>query len=107
VCIQSVLIRGNCISPHDAIELKLHQRGIPYEREKEFKINYKGTILPHRFYADFVINNEIILEAKAQEGGLADIQVPQTINYLKVSGCKVGLLVNFGRTKLDYKRLVL
>ncbi|HWA33181.1 MAG TPA: GxxExxY protein [Cyclobacteriaceae bacterium] len=116
---ETYAIIGICIAVHktlghgfseivykDAIELELQQRGIPYEREKEFKIDYKGIILPHRFYADFVINNEIILEAKAQEGGLADIQVPQTINYLKVSGCKVGLLVNFGRTKLEYRRLV-
>ena|ERR1043165_569052 len=116
---ETYAIIGICITVHktlghgfseivykDAIELELQQRGIPYEREKEFKIDYKGIILPHRFYADFVINNEIILEGKAQEGGLADIQVPQTINYLKVSGCKVGLLVNFGRTKLQYRRLV-
>ncbi len=90
----------------DAIELELRQMGISYKREMEFKIDYKGTILPHRFYADFVINNQIILEVKAQEGGLADIQIPQVINYLKVSSCKVGLLVNFGWTKLDYRRLV-
>ncbi len=112
-------IIGICISVHktlghgfseivykDAIELELQQRGIPYQREMEFKINYKGIILPHRFYADFVINNQIILEVKAQEGGLADAQVPQIINYLKVSRCNVGLLVNFGRTKLEYRRLV-
>jgi GxxExxY protein len=91
----------------DAIEFDLKEKGISYKREKEFEIEYKGQILPHRFYADFVINNQIILEVKAAEGGFADIQIPQVINYLRVSGCKVGLLVNFGWTKLDYKRLVL
>lgn len=90
----------------DAIEYELNSRGIPYEREREYRITYKGTILPHHFFADFVVLDNIILEIKAAEGGLADANIAQTINYLKASGCKVGLLVNFGRHRLEYKRLV-
>jgi GxxExxY protein len=90
----------------DAIELEAKKRDILTEREKEFKIDYKGTILAHRFFADFLIEGKIILEVKAAEGGLADENIAQIINYLKVSGCKVGLLVNFGRSKLEFKRLV-
>jgi GxxExxY protein len=117
---ETYAVIGICLSVHktlghgfleivykDAIELEFMERGLGYSREKEFKIDYKGKILPHRFFSDFVINNHIILEVKAAERGIADIQVSQVINYLKVSGCKVGLLVNFGWTKLDYKRLVL
>ena len=62
--------------------------------------------LPHKFYADFAISDKIILEVKAYEGALADSQIAQTINYLKVSGCKIGLLVNFGRNQLEYMRLI-
>jgi len=90
----------------DAIELELRKKEIFYSREREYKIDYKGIILPHRFYADFVLFDKIILEVKAAEGGLADDQVAQTLNYLKVSGCKIGVLVNFGRARLEYKRLI-
>ena len=90
----------------DAIEFELNKKQLFYDREREYQIEYKGKILPHKFYADFVLNDKIILEVKSAEGGLADEQIAQTINYLKVSGCKIGLLVNFGRSKLEYKRLI-
>lgn len=90
----------------DAIEFELNQRSILYEREKEYKVHFKSVVLPHKFHADFVVVDKIILEVKAAEGGLGDDYVSQTINYLKTSGCKVGLLVNFGRASLEYKRLV-
>jgi len=90
----------------DAIELEFNQKNISYEREKEYSVSYKGKILPHNFYADFVVFNNIILELKAYEGGISDDNIAQTLNYLKASGCKVGLLINFGRRKLEYKRLI-
>jgi len=90
----------------DAIEFEVRKKGLPYNREKEYTIEYKGIILPHKFSADFVLFDKIILEIKAAEGGLADDQIAQTINYLKASGCKIGLLVNFGHSKLEYKRLI-
>ena len=90
----------------DAIEYEIGKRNLSYYRKKEYKIEYKGIILPHKFHADFAIENKIILEVKAAEGGLADDQVAQTINYLKASGCRIGLLVNFGRCRLEYRRLI-
>jgi GxxExxY protein len=90
----------------DAIEFELKKRELLYDREREFKIEYKGVFLPHKFYADFTVGTEIILEIKAAEGGLSDDQVAQTINYLKSSGCRIGLLVNFGRISLEYRRLI-
>lgn len=90
----------------DAINLEAVRKGIHVEREKEFKIEYKGTVLPHRFFADFVVSGKIILEVKASEGGLSDENIAQVINYLRASGCKIGLLVNFGRHRLEFKRLV-
>lgn len=89
----------------DSLEYELKRVNIPFEREKEYNVNYKEIILPHKFYADFVILEKIILEVKGVSA-LCDEHIAQTINYLKVSGNKSGLLVNFGREKLEYKRIV-
>ena len=90
----------------DAIEYEIRKKLIPYSREKEYRIEYKEVILPHKFYADFVLFDNIILEVKAAEGGIADAFVSQMLNYLKASKCKIGLIINFGRDKLEYKRLI-
>ncbi len=89
----------------DALQYEFSKRDIPFEREKEYIIDYKGIKLPHRFYADFVAFDQVILEVKAVEG-IADEFIAQCINYLRVSGKKVGLIVNFGRKSLVWKRLV-
>ena len=69
-------------------------------------IHYKETILRHRFYADFVVFDKVIVEIKAKEGGIAEEDYAQTLNYLKCSGCKVGLILNFAKLKLEIKRVV-
>jgi GxxExxY protein len=89
----------------DAFEYEFRKKDISYEREKEFIIKYKDVILPHKFYADFIVMDKAILEIKAKDG-IADEDYAQTINYLKCSGCKVGLILNFGRMKLDIKRVI-
>lgn len=66
----------------DALELELNQASIPFEREKEYEINYEGVILPHKFYADFVIDDQIILEVKAVKL-LAPEHSAQALNYKK------------------------
>ena len=90
----------------DALEIEFKRRGLSYEREKEYFIDYKGEVLRHKFRADFVINNKIILEAKASEKGFADEIIPVVINYLKISGCSIGLLVNFGKPQLEFRRVI-
>ena len=90
----------------DALEYEFKKNNIPFEREKEFEVNYKDIILPHKFYADFVVFDKIILEVKGMTG-IADEHIAQTLNYLKVSVCKLGLIVNFGELSLQYKRVVL
>jgi len=89
----------------DAFEYEFRKRLTIYEREKEYSIPYKDIILPHKFFADFVVFRNVILEIKAKDG-IADEDYAQAINYLKCSGCKVGLILNFGRLKLDIKRVV-
>jgi len=62
--------------------------------------------LSQKLYADFVVFDKIILEVKGIFG-ISDEHIAQTINYLKVSGNKLGLIVNFGELSLKYKRIVL
>jgi GxxExxY protein len=49
----------------------------------------------------------IIIEVKSGEDGIIDATILQMLNYLKVSGCRVGLIINFGKTRLEYKQLVM
>jgi GxxExxY protein len=89
----------------DAFEYEFRQDNIPYQREKEYVVKYKEIILPRKFYADFVVFDSVILEVKASDG-ISNDDMAQTINYLKCSGCKVGLILNFGRRRLEIKRVV-
>lgn len=90
----------------DALEYEFKKAGITYEREKEYKVHYKDIVLPHKFYADFVVMDRIILEIKSVST-IVDEFIAQAINYLKVLENKLALLVNFGELKLHSKRLVL
>ena len=90
----------------DAVEFEFRRAGILYEREKEYVVNYKGVMLPHKFYADFVVFDQIILEVKGMSG-IADEFIAQALNYLKVSGNRLALIVNFGEIKLNHRRVVL
>jgi GxxExxY protein len=105
--IHRILGKGfNEIVYKDAIEYELQSRGIEFEREKKFKIEYKKIILRHYYSADFIFKNKIILEIKAQQGAIED-HFKQTINYLAASKLKVGLIINFGEDSLKFKRVVL
>ena len=90
----------------EAMELELAARSIPFQRQVELSINYKGQLLRNTYRADFVCFETVIVELKAlcQIGGIEDAQV---LNYLKATGLRIGLLLNFGAKSLQYKRLVL
>lgn len=89
----------------DALEQEFKYNGIEYEREKKYEVEYKGKILPHHFFADFVVFNNIILEVKAQKT-IADSHYSWVLNYLAISGCQLGLIVNFGEKSLMTKRII-
>jgi GxxExxY protein len=90
----------------DALEYELKNQNIAFEREKEYSVNYKNIILKHKFFADFVIFDKIILEIKCCET-FNDTHIAQCMNYLKVSKHKLAILANFNRDSLEYKRIVL
>lgn len=89
----------------DALEIEFKANNIPFEREKEFSIEYKGVILPHKFYADFIVNEDIVLEVKAIKEFSGE-HTAQVLNYMKLSDSEIGLLVNFQNKSLQHKRLV-
>lgn len=90
----------------DALEIEFQKRGIPYVREKKYEVFYKDIKLNHFYVADFVVNDKIIIEVKAQRYVIEE-NFDQSINYLATSKCRLGLLVNFGEPSLKFKRLVL
>jgi len=89
----------------DALEYEFRKAGISYSREKEYIIRYKDIILPHKYNADFIVYDKIVLEVKGKKA-ISDEHLAQTLNYLKVSGCRLGLVVNFGQLMLHHERVV-
>ena len=90
----------------EALELEFKSRGIPYEREKELVVYYKGQKLRKRYIADFVCYDDIIVELKALDC-ITSKEVSQILNYLHITKYPLGLLVNFGHEdKLEWKRFV-
>lgn len=90
----------------EALALELGHRSIPYNREEKLEITYKGTKLEKYYMADFICYDNIIVELKALNT-LASEHEAQLLNYLKASGKRLGILVNFGEKSLKYKRMVL
>jgi GxxExxY protein len=91
----------------DAIEIEFQNTELPHFREKELEVEYKGKKLKHKFFADFICYDSVIVEIKSTDKGITDDYVAQILNYLRVSGNTVGLIVNFGKRRLEYKRLIL
>ncbi len=91
----------------EALALEFAKRGIPFEQEKELKIFYDGQELQQSYRADFVCYDDIIVELKAVSD-LDDSHRSQVYNYLKATGYKLGLLINFGHYNgIEYERKVL
>ena len=104
--VHSLLGKGHSeVVYKDALQYEFYRNDIPFERERRFDIVYKDIILPHHYFADFIVFNNIVLEIKAVES-LSRSHIKQTLNYLAASKLNLGLLVNFGEDSLTYKRVV-
>ena len=90
----------------EALAREFIDRGIPFHSDIRLDVFYKGERLNKFYVADFVCFDQIILELKAMER-LTDEHLAQVLNYLKVTGFRIGLLINFGSSKLQYKRVIL
>ena len=90
----------------EALEMEFQNLGIPYEREKELIISYKGRELKQTYRTDFVCYDSIIVELKAVTN-IEDAHRSQVFNYLKATGFKLGLLFNFGHSDgLEWERKI-
>ena len=88
----------------EALEIEFNLRGIPFEREKELVVYYKGQKLRKKYIADFVCYDDIIVELKALDN-VTSKEVSQLLNYLHITKYPLGLLVNFGHEdNLEWKR---
>ena len=90
---------------HQAVEIEYGLRDIPFESQKQLEIKYKGVTLRKKYSSDFLVFSKIILKIKF-EAKLTNIDEARLHNYLKDTGFKVGLLINFGTTKIEIKRIV-
>ena len=90
----------------EALTIEFQHQEIPFEREKEFDVTYKGWLLPKTYKVDFLCYGNIIVELKALIQLTGD-HFAQVLNYLKASHLKVGMLINFGTHSLFHKRIVL
>jgi len=115
---ESYAIIGICLKVHkklgvgflesvyqEVIEKEFLKKKIPYQKQKRLQLYYDGTPLQKHFIADFVCYDKIIIEIKSvvslQEGA-----TKQTVNHLKATNFKLGLLINFGESRLNLKRII-
>ena len=89
----------------EALEREFQFQNLPYEREKQLPVYYRGSALNTFYKADFICFGSILVELKAL-AQLTSREDSQVINYLKASGMHKGLLINFGASSLQPKRLV-
>ncbi len=113
-------IIGACVAVHkdkgngfaepvyqDALEIELELSGIPFDPQRNYQIHYRGRPLKHSYTPDLLCCGQIILELKAARA-LVDEHRTQVLNYLKVTGLQLGLLINFGSyPRLEWERIVL
>ena len=89
----------------EALQMEFKNAEIPFEREKKLPVFYGDQLLNKYFRADFVCYNSIIIELKATKY-LVDSDRQQTLNNIKATKFKLGLLINFGTPSLTYNRIV-
>ena len=92
----------------ECLIFELQSAGLNVEKQKSLPLTYKGLLLESRLRIDILVENQIIIELKAVEE-LTDVHLAQTLTYLKLSGCKLALLVNFNvaHLKNGIKRVIM
>jgi len=91
---------------HEALCIEFERRKIPYKHEEPLSIKYKNVALKRKYIPDFFCFDGIIVEIKAASN-LTSEDMGQVLNYLKATGCRLAILLNFGARSLMYKRVIL
>jgi GxxExxY protein len=89
----------------NALMLLLDREGIPVRQQAPADVHFQGKVVG-QYFADILVDNKLILELKTVDV-IANIHIAQVLNYLRATGMKLGLILNFGKPKFEYKRLVL
>ncbi|MEA2045211.1 MAG: GxxExxY protein [Euryarchaeota archaeon] len=89
----------------EALEIELAERRSAHVPQKRIAISYKGRVLKKVYVADFLCHDRIVVEIKAIKA-ITGIEKAQLLNYLKATNLPLGLIVNFGTPKLEWKRYV-
>lgn len=89
----------------EALEIEFESRNIPYNREEELSIYYKGQQLKKKYFADFICFEGIVIELKAVSE-IRKEHYKQIFNYLNATESRLDLLINFGTESLEYKRII-
>ena len=88
----------------NALVYELNELGFKTEQQKPLSVKYKGLEMGV-YYSDLIVDGKVLLELKAHERFKYD-HAPQVLNYLKATGIRVGLLINFGKTKVEFRRYI-
>jgi len=89
----------------NALMLLFDREKIPARQQAPADVHFQGKIVG-QYFADVLVDNKLILEVKTVDV-IASIHIAQVLNYLRATGIKLGLILNFGKPKFEYKRLVL
>lgn len=88
----------------NALKVELEQRGLRVETQKRIVISYKGEVVG-TYMIDLLVEGKVIIEVKNAENIIPNYKA-QLMNYLKATGIKVGLIINFGKTKVQFERII-
>ena len=89
----------------NALKVELEQMGLTVEAQKPVKVLYKEEVVG-LYQTDLLVGGNVIVEVKTTEK-ITKLYKAQLINYLKATGLKVGLIINFGKTRVEFERIVL
>ena len=102
----NVLGHGLHEKPYEnALVVEFNLRGIPYHQQRQFDVIYK-QVKVGEYIPDLICFDEIVVDAKTIDR-ITDHEIGKMLNYLKITGLRVGVLLNFKRAKLEWKRVVL
>jgi GxxExxY protein len=90
---------------HNALKIALEENGLRFETGKSFYVSFQGKHVG-RLRLDLIIEDKVIIEVKALTGNIPTVSELQVLSYLKASGYKVGLLINFGNKSCQVRRLM-